>query len=230
MKSNPPEYEDSGFPGNLSQPARRALAGAGYTRLEQLSRISEAEIKQLHGMGPKAIGQLRQALEATGLSFADGKKGQADDNHTQDSHQPPTPAKSLERLAGTWHMEISMPLDPPLVTRGQAVFEWLEEGPFLVGRSSVEHASFPTSTEIIGGDDSTGTYSMLYFDSRGVSRIYQMSLGDKVWKLWREAPGFSQRFTGIFSDDGNTIKSCWESSSDGSNWEHDFDLTYTRAR
>jgi hypothetical protein len=75
MKSNQPEYEDSGFPSNLSQPARRALAGAGYTRLEQLTGTSEAEIKQLHGMGPKAIGQLRQALDASGLSFAEGEQG-----------------------------------------------------------------------------------------------------------------------------------------------------------
>jgi hypothetical protein len=39
---------------------------------------------------------------------------------------------------------------------------------------------------------------------------------------------FSQRFLGTFSDDRNTIAGRWESSSDGSDWEHDFDLTYTR--
>jgi len=54
----------------LAQPAQRALAGAGYTQLEQLTQISEAELGKLHGIGPNALKQLRSALEARGLSFA----------------------------------------------------------------------------------------------------------------------------------------------------------------
>ena len=41
------------LPANLAGPARRALAAAGYTRLEQLTQISEAELRRLHGMGPR---------------------------------------------------------------------------------------------------------------------------------------------------------------------------------
>jgi DNA-directed RNA polymerase alpha subunit len=52
-----------------SQPARRALANAGYTRLEQLTKTSEAELSKLHGMGPKALGILKEALRAKGLAF-----------------------------------------------------------------------------------------------------------------------------------------------------------------
>lgn len=62
--------QESDFPTGLAAPARRALAGAGYQRLEQLTQVSEAEIKRLHGMGPKAIEQLRRALSDKGLSFA----------------------------------------------------------------------------------------------------------------------------------------------------------------
>jgi hypothetical protein len=65
--------QESDLPAGLSAPALRALAGAGYVRLEQLSKVSEADIKRLHGMGPKGIKLLRQALEAKGLTFADGK-------------------------------------------------------------------------------------------------------------------------------------------------------------
>jgi hypothetical protein len=83
---------------------------------------------------------------------------------------------------------------------------------------------------IIGRDESTETYCILYYDSRGVSRVYQMSLSDGVWKMWREVPDFSQRFTGTFGDNGQTITGRWESSSDGAHWEHDFDLTYKKAR
>ena len=64
----------SDLPTTLAAPARRTLIGAGYTRLEQLANCSEAELKQLHGVGPKALDQLRHALGARGLSFADGTR------------------------------------------------------------------------------------------------------------------------------------------------------------
>jgi hypothetical protein len=67
---NEPKPE-SDLPTGLSRPAQRALAGAGYLRLEQFTMISEAEVLKLHGMGPKAMSQIRQALDAKGLSFAD---------------------------------------------------------------------------------------------------------------------------------------------------------------
>lgn len=62
------------LPIGLSQPALRALTGAGITSLEQLSNFSEADIKKLHGMGPNGIKQLRSALDAKGLSFSANKK------------------------------------------------------------------------------------------------------------------------------------------------------------
>lgn len=60
----------SDLPGGLGKPARRALVGAGYTRLEQFTHVSEAEVSGLHGMGPKALEQIRSALSERGLSFA----------------------------------------------------------------------------------------------------------------------------------------------------------------
>ncbi len=63
------------FPAGLSQPAQRALAGAGYRRLEQLTQVREADLKRLHGIGPKALDQLRRALGARGLSFR-GRQGE----------------------------------------------------------------------------------------------------------------------------------------------------------
>jgi hypothetical protein len=53
----------------LSVPADRALAGAGVSRLEQLSRMTHADLAALHGMGPNAIEKLREALAARGPSF-----------------------------------------------------------------------------------------------------------------------------------------------------------------
>ena len=70
MTPDQKEHGDSNLPSKLAAPARRALTAAGYTRLEQLSGVREAEIKKLHGIGPNALKQLRLALEARGLSFA----------------------------------------------------------------------------------------------------------------------------------------------------------------
>jgi hypothetical protein len=62
------------LPAGLAAPARRALVQAGYAQLDQLAGVSEAEIKRLHGMGPRALDLLRRALGARDLSFADGKR------------------------------------------------------------------------------------------------------------------------------------------------------------
>ena len=56
------------FP-KIGAPATRALEAAGYSSLEQLTKITEAELGQLHGMGPKALGILRETLKEKGLSF-----------------------------------------------------------------------------------------------------------------------------------------------------------------
>jgi uncharacterized protein YdhG (YjbR/CyaY superfamily) len=59
----------------LAAPAQRALASAGITDLKQLSKFAEAEVAQLHGMGPNALDKLREALKANGLSFKQGQAG-----------------------------------------------------------------------------------------------------------------------------------------------------------
>ena len=65
----------SNFP-KIGSPATRALEAAGYTNLKQLTKVTEGEIGQLHGMGPKALGILREALKAEGLSFKQGQAGE----------------------------------------------------------------------------------------------------------------------------------------------------------
>jgi hypothetical protein len=53
----------------IGKPATRALNAVGIQNLAQLSARTEGEIKKLHGMGPKALELLRQALTTAGLSF-----------------------------------------------------------------------------------------------------------------------------------------------------------------
>lgn len=59
----------SGFLSVLSAPARRALENEGIMTLQQLSKYTEKEILQFHGMGPASLPKLRSALKENGLSF-----------------------------------------------------------------------------------------------------------------------------------------------------------------
>ncbi|MFD4370363.1 DNA-binding protein [Streptomyces sp. NPDC058486] len=50
------------FPRGVGAPATRALVAAGYTRLDQLADVPAAELAALHGVGPKALRVLGEAL------------------------------------------------------------------------------------------------------------------------------------------------------------------------
>jgi len=54
----------------LAQPALRALAGARIAELGDLAKFKEAEVKALHGMGPNAMGKLKEAMTQAGIEFA----------------------------------------------------------------------------------------------------------------------------------------------------------------
>ena len=58
------------FPLNLAQPAQRALANAGITTLQQCAKLGENELAKLHGMGPDALGKIKEAMKAKGISFS----------------------------------------------------------------------------------------------------------------------------------------------------------------
>jgi hypothetical protein len=104
---------------------------------------------------------------------------------------------------------------------------------FLLQRTEVPDTDVPDSLAIIGTETGDGSYTQHYFDSRGVARLYAMTFDGRVWTLRRESPDFApldfhQRFTGTFSDDGDTISGVWEMRRDGAEWEHDFTLDYRR--
>jgi DNA-directed RNA polymerase alpha subunit len=66
--------EESDLP-KLASPAQRALVGAGIKQLIQLTRLSEKDIAQLHGIGRNAIKTLRLALNEKGLAFLSERNG-----------------------------------------------------------------------------------------------------------------------------------------------------------
>lgn len=81
------------FPANLSKPAQRALEAAGYTDLKQLANVSDSELLQLHGFGPKGLMLVKEALEHAGLHTADQPQGAPS--------SPPSAEAKSGRSAGT---------------------------------------------------------------------------------------------------------------------------------
>ena len=53
----------------MGAPATRALDNAGITSLAELTSWSESDLLALHGMGPKAVGILRERLAEQGLAL-----------------------------------------------------------------------------------------------------------------------------------------------------------------
>lgn len=149
--------------------------------------------------------------------------------------QARNPALSeLEVLVGEWDVEISnitFLSAPAESIRIEISFAWLFGGAFLrMHQRGGEGAIVPNGVSVISRDAVDENYTLLYFDERGVSRNYQMSLKGGTWKVWRSAPGFMQRFTGAIGKGGQRIAGRWERSFDEGNWEHDFDITYVRRR
>jgi hypothetical protein len=54
----------------LSQPAHRALEGAGISSLEQLAKLTKREFAALHGIGPSSVRALIEEMRSHGLDFA----------------------------------------------------------------------------------------------------------------------------------------------------------------
>lgn len=136
--------------------------------------------------------------------------------------------KKLEPLLGEWALEASSPDGEPWPGAGCASFEWHASRAHLVARTTLEVPGAPNTTSIIGCDAANGTYYQLYSDDRSVCRVYEMSIGDGEWRLWRKGEPFPQRFTGRFADDGNTIVGRWEKAENGEDYESDFDLIYRK--
>ena len=147
------------------------------------------------------------------------------------SHQHNPVLKHLEVVVGDWEMKLSNASflhSPSDTAKGHVSFEWVQDGAFLVMRMGDKSPGPPNAMWLISRDESTPDYTVLYYDARSVSRVYKMSFSESVWKMWRAAPGFWQRYEGTLSNNGTTITAHWEKSSDGTKWEHDFDVIYTK--
>jgi hypothetical protein len=138
--------------------------------------------------------------------------------------------KELEVLVGTWKVVATPPGGEPWPGDAEITYEWLpgSDRQLLVERSQIEMPEAPNAVCVFGCDAANGSYFQLYTDDRNVCRVYEVSIGDGEMRIWRDGPPFSQRFYGKFSEDGNRIEARWEAAKDGTTWETDFDLVFTR--
>lgn len=130
---------------------------------------------------------------------------------------------SLDRLLGTWTFTMRhVAVAEPVV--GEQRYERVLDGAFVMMRSSNPHPDFPDAIALL---DLT-TYS--YFDVRGFTRTFELTLDDDAWSIVRRDPDFWQRSTTTFRGP-DVMEGRGENSHDGGvTWEHDFDMSYVRVR
>ena len=145
----------------------------------------------------------------------------------------PNPAlEPLRFLVGTWRTEGSHPLLPGRTFHGRTTFEWGFGGAFLVMRSEIDEPEIPSGVALFASDDAAdggaGRWWVSYFDERGVSRRYEVTIGDHEITWARDDDAFSQTQTLRAAADGSTMTSVGRMRRDGGDWEDDLALTCRR--
>ena len=138
--------------------------------------------------------------------------------------------QALEPLIGEWTAEAAWPSGERWPGGGHSSFAWHPSKAYVVWTSTVELPEAPASTSIIGCDAANATYTMLYADERGVSRIYEMTIDEQGWTLARTGEPFAQRFVATFRDGGDTMDARWEAAEDSETFALDFTIVYRRAK
>jgi hypothetical protein len=128
-------------------------------------------------------------------------------------------------LIGTWVTEATHP-EVDAVVAGTITFEWLEGGHFIIQRSRNDHELFPDAISVIGPPESGDGLVMEYFDSRGVRRTYSVSLDGGVLRIWRDHPGFDQRFAATLGP--GAFEGQWQLARTPGEWHDDLKVIYRR--
>src|SRR4051812_16536798 len=132
---------------------------------------------------------------------------------------------AFDALIGTWATEATHPMIDAVVA-GSVTFEWLEGGQFLIQRSRNDHELFPDAISVIGAPEAGDGLVMEYFDSRGVRRTYGISLEGGVLRIFRDHPGFDQRFAATLAPD--RFEGVSQVARAPGDWQDDLRVTYRR--
>ena len=143
--------------------------------------------------------------------------------------QRPNPAlQLLAPFIGHWRTTGTHPLVPNTTFHGRTSFEWYEHGAFVLVRSEIDEPEIPSAVAVIGSDDAAGTFTMVYFDERDVSRRYEVEVDGNELRWHRDEAGFAQTMVLTLAADGRRIDARGTMSRDGGPWEDDLQLGYER--
>lgn len=134
----------------------------------------------------------------------------------------------LAFLVGEWRTNGIHPemVGEPLA--GRTSFSWHHGGAFLLMRSEVERPEFADGVAIFGSDDSAGTVTMIYFDERGLSRHYDVTVGSRTVTWRRDNHDLSQTVTITAEDGGNTMVGEGRMAIAGGPWGEDLSQVFHR--
>jgi hypothetical protein len=141
----------------------------------------------------------------------------------------PNPAlEPLGFLIGEWQTTGTHPLLLDAKVEGVTRFAWHGGGAFLEMSSEIhDDDRFPDGLAYIGSDDNAGSFVMIYFDEREVSRIYSVEVGEGTVTWSRKDPHLSQSVTVTAQADG-TMVSEGRMSQDGGAWGADLSQVFRR--
>jgi len=149
-------------------------------------------------------------------------------NRKERGNEPGTALALLDVFVGKWHTEgviAGSPSGPAARLKAVDTYEWLPGGFFLIHHVDGHMGEDPVKAiEMIGYDASSRLYTTQSYDNQGNVNAYQANLQGREWTI----SGRTERFTGAFSEDGNSLTGKWELSDGGGNWAHWMDIKLTR--
>jgi hypothetical protein len=95
--------------------------------------------------------------------------------------------------------------------------------------SEMDEPQIPSGLAIFGTDQDPDRIIMLYFDERGVSRQFDVTVESGAIHWRRENAKFSQTMTLRVVGRGARIEQTGRMSKDGGPWEEDLSVIYERA-
>ncbi|MFI1461746.1 hypothetical protein [Nocardia carnea] len=138
-----------------------------------------------------------------------------------------SPLAAMAAMIGEWKTTTDKYPD----VAGLTTIEWLAGEAFLLVRYTVPDPAIER-TWVMGTDDAyPERLKVLQYDSNGERRIFNGAVTGPLWRVWRDAPGDSQRLTGNLDETQTTLRATWERSEselDPRTWEHELDIVFSR--
>lgn len=131
-------------------------------------------------------------------------------------------------LIGDWETVGTHPQVPGKALLGRTSFAWHEGGGFVIMRMQVDAPDFPHGVAIFSTDTGEDRVVLSWFDERGTSRHYAVTIADLQVSWHRDDPEIAQTIV-ITADGPDRLLSIGRRSERGGDWTDDLSQTFERA-